>query len=66
LGQAATGVAERVTNFGSHIFSNFKIIYTYILLLNSPQALENNGFIAVEFFLIVSLVLYLLMGYYEL
>ena len=30
----------------------------YILLLNSPQTLENTGFVTGEFSLIVSLVLY--------
>ena len=38
----------------------------YILLLNSPQALENTGFIAGELFLIVSLVLYRPISVYEL
>ena len=38
----------------------------YILLLNSPQTLENIGFIADELSLIVSLVLYRLISVYEL
>ena len=38
----------------------------YILLLNSPQALENTGFIAGELSLIVSLVLYRPVNVYEL
>ena len=38
----------------------------YILLLNSPQTLENTGFIAGELSLIVSLVLYRPVSVYEL
>ena len=38
----------------------------YILLLSSPQALENTGFIAGELSLIVSLVLYRPTSVYEL
>ena len=36
------------------------------MLLNSPQTLENTGFIAGELFLIVSLVLYRPISVYEL
>ena len=38
----------------------------YIMLLNSPQALENTGFVAGELSLIVSLVLYRPTSVYEL
>ena len=38
----------------------------YIMLLNSPQALENTEFIASELSLIVSLVLYRLTSVYKL
>ena len=38
----------------------------YILLLNSPQPLENTGFVADELSLIFSLVLYLPISVYEL
>ena len=37
----------------------------YIMLLNSPQALENTGFVAGELSLIVSLVLYRPISVYE-
>jgi hypothetical protein len=42
------------------------LINCYILLLNSPQALENTEFIAGELSLIVSLVLYHRTSVYEL
>ena len=38
----------------------------YILLLNSPQTIENTGFVAGELSLIVSLVLYRPTSVYEL
>ena len=38
----------------------------YIMLLNSPQALENTGFVAGELSIIVSLVLYRPVSVYEL
>ena len=38
----------------------------YIMLLNSPQVLENTGFVAGELSLIVSLVLYRPTSVYEL
>jgi hypothetical protein len=40
-------------------------ISCYILLINSLLTLENTKFIAGELSLIVSLVLYLTIGYYE-
>ena len=38
----------------------------YILLLNSPQTIDNTGFVAGELSLIVSLVLYRPTSVYEL
>ncbi len=49
------------------LFANYTYILScYILLLNSPKALENTGFIAGELSLIVSLVLYRPTSVYEL
>ena len=42
------------------------LITVIFFLLNSPQALENTGFIAGELSLIVSLVLYRPVNVYEL
>ena len=57
-------VNSAISDWDFTYFKGFNICY--ILLLNSPQALENTGFIAGELSIIVSLVLYRPLSVYEL